>query len=88
MNAGRLCRVSASIARQAETVMLTHPHLEVANAPLITPPKLLPVVIKLLTRPTSRPRRFTGAASTSKTVAVVKMPVVMSVSLGDPNEAT
>jgi len=74
-------RVHFVSVRSQETKqdMLTQPHLDVANAPLMTPPRLLPVVIKLLTKPTSNPRRFTGAASTSKTVAVVKMPVCESI---------
>lgn len=83
MKAGRWgCTIRSVATDEAEESKLTHPHLDVAKAPLITPPKLLPVVIKLLTSPTSRPLRFTGAASTSKTVAVVKMPFRCTISDG------
>ena len=53
---------------------LTQPNLEAANAPLMTPPRQLPQVITELMRPIRRPRFSVGAASTKRTVAVVKRP--------------
>ena len=84
VNAG-LCGIFQLLSPYSH-VLLTHPYFEAANAPPITPPRLVPIVTNAFKTPTNNPLLSTGAASTKSTLAVVNKPPAPAPVITLPNK--